>query len=225
MRKELKRLNPTFRAYANSLVVNRGWTPTMATETARMRQSAASRVATEERQLRRDEELVRGVERTRRRIEMEALENARVLTRARWREMEVEARARELARNQSRRDGEAAAAVIAAQTTANLANMENQDDNTELRLDEEDLAGLYYSDDEEVNVHDENEDGGVDNNNGNGTNDHLEMDYAGETNAGVMVGGEFIPARYDLGAVPPVETQNEGVDMSGAPPSGGATDS
>jgi hypothetical protein len=240
MRKELKRLNPRFQAYATSLIANRGWTPTMATETAKMRQAAASRVAKEERQLRRDredEELVREMDRAqsmseraaeeharelesaRRRRELETEHLARALARAqRAREMETEEHARELARDQSRRAGEAAAAAIAAQTAANLANMENQDD-AELQWVEEDLEGLYY------NFHDEDEDGGDDDNDDDGTNDRLEMEYEGDMNAGVMVGSNSITAQDYSVAVPPEETHNEGVDMSGAPSSGGATDS
>ena len=170
MRNELKRLDPRFQAYAKSLIVNRGWTPTMATETAKMRQAAASRVAKEERQLRRDqdeelmeeidrtdyllgmaaEEHARGLEGARRRRELETGHLTNTLARVqRMREMEVEEHARELGRDQSRRAGEAAAPAIAAQTAANLANMENQDD-AELQLAEEDLEGLYYSDDNEV---------------------------------------------------------------------------
>lgn len=51
MGKEFKRLNKVFQTYALSLMKERGWTLTAATETAKMRQAAAVRVSLEQRRL------------------------------------------------------------------------------------------------------------------------------------------------------------------------------
>lgn len=51
MGKEFRRLNKVFKKYALTLVRDRGWTLTAATETAKMRQAAAARATVEQRRL------------------------------------------------------------------------------------------------------------------------------------------------------------------------------